>query len=75
MDITEIIIKKLDFDLTPAEDVFFTNWIEASEINRDTFIRLQNLNKETANLREILDVKVQMAWRRVKQNLDKPEIL
>lgn len=69
MDITELILKKLNYNLTSEEDAHFKNWINESEPNKSIFFRLKKLKKVKYNFPKKMNVDINLAWSNVLKKL------
>ncbi len=70
MNIDELIIKKIDNDLTNEEEVLFKSWINESEINKHVFFRLKNLKKIKNDFPKKIDMDTHLAWNKIVKKLN-----
>ena len=78
LNIEDLVAKHLAGESTPAEDAMLNKWMEESEDNRQYFMQLEKLFKESAAANAIVDVDTDAAWINLKQKLNrdnKPKLI
>ena len=71
MDVTELIIKKLNNNLPDEKEQDYKEWLEESYMNESTVRRLEILKERGDDFSEITNVNVASAWKEIQSKLKK----
>lgn len=69
MDITELIIKKINNNLPEEKEQDYKEWIEESYMNESTIKRLEVLKEEGDDFSEVINLNVTSAWKNIQNKL------
>ncbi|MEG3655839.1 FecR family protein [Arenibacter palladensis] len=65
MEISHLLVKKLNGILSVEEQKYFDSWLQKSDENMKLFMRLQELNKEGRSIAIVDDIEIETAWTKV----------
>ncbi|NNE75951.1 MAG: DUF4974 domain-containing protein [Pricia sp.] len=70
MNITEIIRKKLEGEVSTEEDRLLEAWISESSTNRRLFYRLKSLNQRGVPMPEMSELDTEIAWKKTMAKIE-----
>ena len=65
----DIVLKKLENNLTPEEEIIFQKWVESSSTNRTFYNQLLQLKNEGRDARKISELDINAAWKAIQENV------